>query len=189
MNNWDQNQKWVNIFTLSFQIQIYPPLSDKVSNWDQNQKWVHIFRWSFHIQIYPPFSDKVNNWDRNHKWVHMFIFFCDFQLLSFCNWPSLWVHPVYKIQSLFSIIIIFIGNCCHFATDHLHDYIHFTIYHLELHFQCSEGQAISVISPKTCTLKLQLLHNTKRPTKWSGHVKMTDPPENFYIQKTFYPRG
>ena len=40
------------------------------------------------------------------------------------------------------------------------------------------------------TLKLQLLHNTKRPTKWSGHVKMIDPPpENFYIRKTFYPRG
>ena len=30
--------------------------------------------------------------------------------------------------------------------------------------------------PKTCTLNLQLLHNTKRPTKWSGHMKMIDPP-------------
>ena len=30
--------------------------------------------------------------------------------------------------------------------------------------------------PKTCTLNLQLLHNTKRPTKWSAHMKMIDPP-------------
>ena len=30
--------------------------------------------------------------------------------------------------------------------------------------------------PKTWTLNLQLLHNTKRPTKWSGHMKMIDPP-------------
>ena len=81
-----------------------------------------------------------------------------------------------QFKCSFSIIVIFICNCCHVATDHLHEYIHFTIYHLELHFWCSEAQAISAISPKTCTLKLQLLHNTKRPTKWSGHVKMIDPP-------------
>ena len=30
--------------------------------------------------------------------------------------------------------------------------------------------------PKTCTLNLQVLHNTKRPRKWSGHMKMIDPP-------------
>ena len=30
--------------------------------------------------------------------------------------------------------------------------------------------------PKTCTLNLQLLHNTKRPREWSGHTKMIDPP-------------
>ena len=74
-------------------------------------------------------------------------------------------------------------NCCHFATDHLHDYIHFTIYHLQLHFWCSEAQAISAISPKTCTLKLQLLHNTKRWTNWSGHVKMIDPPRELLHMK------
>ena len=89
----------------------------------------------------------------------------------------------------FILRVNLVGNCCHFATDHLHHYIHFTIYHLQLHFQCSEAQTISAISPKTCTLKLQLLHNMKRPTKWSGHVKMIDLPENFYIQKTFYLRG
>ena len=33
------------------------------------------------------------------------------------------------------------------------------------------------IDEKTCTLNLQLLHNTKRPTKWSGHAKMIDPPK------------
>ena len=86
-----------------------------------------------------------------------------------------------------SFSLCLVDNCCHFATDHLHDYIHFTIYHLQLHFWCPLGaQAISL---KTCTLKLQLLHNTKRLTKWSAHVKMIDPPENFYIRKTFYQRG
>ena len=32
-------------------------------------------------------------------------------------------------------------NCHQFATDHLHDYMHFTIYHLELHLQYSAAQA------------------------------------------------
>ena len=33
--------------------------------------------------------------------VKMLIFYhCHFQLLSLCNWPSSWVHPVYKIPSL-----------------------------------------------------------------------------------------
>ena len=45
------------------------------------------------------------------------------------------------------------------------------------------------LSPKTCTPKLKLLHKTERPTKWSGHGKMIDPLENFYIWKTFYLRG
>ena len=36
----------------------------------------------------------------------------------------------------------------------------------------------SAISPKTCTLKLQLLHNTERPTKWSGSVLWSSA--NFY---------
>ena len=30
--------------------------------------------------------------------------------------------------------------------------------------------------PKTCTLNLQLLHNTKRPRKWSRLMKKIDPP-------------
>ena len=77
--------------------------------------------------------------------------------------------------------------CCHFATDHMHDYIHFTIDSHQLHFQCSKAQAIAAISPKTWTQKLQLLHSTKRPTGWSTHVNIIDPP-NCYIQKTFYPR-
>ena len=72
-------------------------------------------------------------------------------------------------------------NCHHFATDHLYDYIQFTIYCLQIHFQCCDAQEISPISPKTCILKLQLFHNTKRPTKLSEHVKMIDPPRNFYI--------
>ena len=40
---------------------------------------------------------------------------------------------------------------------------------------------------KTCTPKLQLLHNIKRPTKWSEHGNMIDPHKNFYIWTTFYP--
>ena len=42
--------------------------------------------------------------------------------------------------------------------------------------------------PKTCTLNLQLLHNTKRPTKWSGHMKMIDPPrELLHRRDTMLP--
>ena len=82
-----------------------------------------------------------------------------------------------------------VGNYCHFGTDCLHDYIHFTIYCLHLHFQCSEAQAISAISPKTCTLKLQLLHNMKRPTKWSGHVKIIDPQKTSTYKRPFTQEG
>ena len=52
------------------------------------------------------FSDKVNNWDQNQKRVHIFMFYCHFQLLSLCNWPSLWVHLVYKIQSLLGLLYV-----------------------------------------------------------------------------------
>ena len=45
------------------------------------------------------------------------------------------------------------------------------------------------IASLSLSLRLQLLHNTGRPTKWDGHAKMIDPPQNFYIRKTFYPRG
>ena len=112
-----------------------------------------------------------------------------FLLSSFAIVVTLQLTIFMQFKCSFSIIIIFIFNCHHFATDRLHEYIQFTVYHLEVHFQCSDAQAICAISHKTYTLKLQLLHNTKRPTKWSGHVKMIDPLENFYIWKTFYPRG
>ena len=69
--------------------------------------------------------------------------------------------------SVETLILVF--NCCHFATDCLYEYVQFTIY-------CIEAQPISAISPNTCTLKLHLIHNTERPTKWSGHGKMSDPP-------------
>ena len=42
--------------------------------------------------------------------------------------------------------------------------------------------------PKTCTLNLQLLHNTKRPTKWSGHMKMIDPPRELIHMKDLLPK-
>ena len=99
-------------------------------------------------------------------------------------------------------------NCYHFATDHLHEYIQFTIYHLvfncclfandslhkyiqsiiyhlevsRVYLQCCEAQPISAISPK-----VQLLHNTERPTKWSGHGKMIDPPGELLCMKDLLP--
>ena len=54
-------------------------------------------------------------------------------------------------------------NCHHCATDHLHEYVQFTIYHLEVsrvHLHCCEVQPISAVSPKIWTLKLKLLCNT-----------------------------
>ena len=102
-------------------------------------------------------------------------------------------HPLHKFtdKKLYKNInikrdITLVGNC-HFATGCLHDYSHFTIYHIQLHVWCSEAQAISAISPKTCTLKLQLLHNMKWPTKWSGHVKMIDPPQEILPTKDLLP--
>ena len=39
--------------------------------------------------------------------------------------------------------------CYHFATDHMPDYIHFTIHSHQLHFQCPKAQAIAAIYAKT----------------------------------------
>ena len=39
--------------------------------------------------------------------------------------------------------------CDHFATDHMPDYIHFTIDSHQLHFQCPKAQAIAAIYAKT----------------------------------------
>ena len=81
-------------------------------------------------------------------------------------------------------LCLLVFNCHHFATDHLQEYVQFTIYHLQVsrvHLQCCEAQPISAVSPKICTIKLQQLHNTERPTKWSGHGKMIDPQEKFYL--------
>ena len=36
-------------------------------------------------------------------------------------------------------------------------------------------------------LNLQLLHNTKRLTKWSGHAKMIDPPRELLHMKDLLP--
>ena len=41
--------------------------------------------------------------------------------------------------------------------------------------------------PKTCTLNLQLLHNTKRTTKWSGHMMMIDTPRELLHMKDLLP--
>ena len=75
-------------------------------------------------------------------------------------------HSLSLSLSVETLILVF--NCCHFATDCLYEHVQFTIY-------CIEAQPISAIFPNTCTLKLQLIHNTERPTKWSGHGKMSDP--------------
>ena len=43
------------------------------------------------------------------------------------------------------------------------------------HLHCCEAPKISAVSRKICTIKLQWLHNTERPTKWSAHGKIIDP--------------
>ena len=105
-------------------------------------------------------------------------------LVSNCHQLTIFMN----MSSLQYTILFF--NCHHFATDHLHKYIQFTIYHLEVprvHLHYHRAQPISAISPKTCTLKLQLLCNTERPTKWSGHGKMIDPPGELLHTKDLLP--
>ena len=81
--------------------------------------------------------------------------------------------------SVETLILVF--NCCHFATDCLYEYVQFMIY-------CIEAQLISAVSPNICTLKLQLIHNTERPTKWSGHGKMSDPPGELLHMTDLLPK-
>ena len=133
------------------------------------------YEWTVQIQIYLWASAIKSTWTSdNNLYVQMKCSYSDIPPLSHE------VHMDMRNQFIFC-------NCHHFATDHLHDYIEFTIYHLEVHFQCHDAQEISAISPKTCTLKLQLLHSTKRPTKWSGHVKMIDPPRELLHTKDLLP--
>ena len=43
---------------------------------------------------------------------------------------------------------------------------------------------------KECTyINGRWTNGNERPTKWSGYGKIIDPLENFYLRKTFYPRG
>ena len=94
-----------------------------------------------------------------HPWHPYTLIFLS---LSLYNWPSSWVCAAYNILSVVvKNMSAVLWNSANF---------------------CS-------ISPKICTPKLQLLHNTKGPTKWSGHANMIDPRKNFYIRKTFYPGG
>ena len=58
-----------------------------------------------------------------------------------------------------------------------------------LHLQCCEVQPISAVSPNIYTIKLQQLHNTERPTKWSGHAKMIDPRRNSTDERPFTQEG
>ena len=128
-----------------------------------HQITICMLRWSVQIQIYPHQCNEVH---QGHQ----------ITILTFRWSVHIQIYPPLSDEVHTDMRYQFICcNCHHFATDCLHDYIQFTIYHLEVHFQCCDAQEISAISPKTCTLKLQLLHNTKRPTKWSGHVKMIDP--------------
>ena len=46
-----------------------------------------------------------------------------------------------------------------------------------------------VILTFTVMHQVGLTFGVCRRTKWSGHGKMIDPLENFYIRKTFYPGG
>ena len=58
-------------------------------------------------------------------------------------------HDIYHHHNISNIWSKTATICCHFATDHIPDYIHFIIDSDQLHFQCSKAQAISAISPKT----------------------------------------
>ena len=80
--------------------------------------------------------------------------------------------------------ITLLGNCCHFATA-----VFMTTSTSQYTICSYMFSALKLrqflISPKTCTRKLQLWHNMKRPTKWSGHVKMIDPPGNSTYERPF----
>ena len=62
-------------------------------------------------------------------------------------------------------------NCHHFATDFLHEYDQFTVYHLEVsrgHLQCCEAQPISAISSQNINSKAPVAFATLKD-KESGH--------------------
>ena len=125
--------------------------SDIPPIWSQkDEKWTWISHMNelYRFRYTPLASAMKSTWTSdNNLYVQMKCSYSDIPPLSDE------VHMDMRYQFIFC-------NCPHFATDHLHDYIQFTIYHLEVHFQCCDTQEISVISSKTCTLKLQLLHNT-----------------------------
>ena len=91
-----------------------------------------------------------------------------FELSLLCNWPSLCIHPVYNIASFFQLSLL-----CNWLSSWL-----CPVYNIPFWgtFSVLWSSANFCNISQTYTLKLQLLHNTKRPTKWSGYVKMIDPP-------------
>ena len=85
---------------------------------------------------------------------------------------------------------LLVFNCHHFAADHIHEYVQCTIYHVQvsrLHQQCYEAQPISAVFPHIYMIKLQQLHNTEKPTKWSQHGKMINPPGKLLLMKDLLP--
>ena len=96
--------------------------------------------WYFNIYYLNTLPNIKNVW---YFSLFLFTFFCkQCSTNTFTPW-QLPPPNIYNICSKTANI------CCHFAPDHIPDYIHFTIYHHQLHFQCSEAQASSAISPKT----------------------------------------
>ena len=96
--------------------------------------------WYFNIYYLNTLPNIKNVW-------YFSLFLCNF----FCEQYSTntftpWQLPPPNISNIWSKTATI---CCHFATDHMPDYIHFTIDSHQLHFQCSKAQAISAISPKT----------------------------------------
>ena len=93
--------------------------------------------------------------------VKTLIFYhCHFQLSSLCNWLSSQVHPVYKVPSLG------VKN----TSSVLWSSASF----------CSISQNMQYKDP--------VASQYWRPTKWSGHGKMIDPPGELQHMKDLLPK-
>ena len=104
--------------------QMGPPGNRAETSWiPVHQHWQRTILW----QMDPP-PDQLDSgmryqlllWDEVYR-----LWYFNFQLSSLCNRPSSQICPLYSIPSLGVIF-----NCHHFAMDHLHKCVHFTVYHL-----------------------------------------------------------
>ena len=177
--------------------------------WSKSGKW-HKWAMQLFINMW-----HYLQWLFTNMYMHHLITYSCMKSIKML-WGLFLPWPIYSYPSINNLVyyytkvlLSFICNCHHFATDHLHDYIHFTIYHLVFHcLQLSlvfksmysvcdrpslvfihfcDDLSISTISLKICTPKLQLLHNTEW-TKKSGHGKIIDHPGELLHMKDLSPR-